>query len=110
MTTRQLLLWIMGRLRLKVLLARGQRWHGIGVADDIENDKEAQVWSDRLTTFLFKRRYSARSNFASQLHECYLSLLAFGNCAISVEDMMNGYVRYSSNHIKEHFSWKTHLV
>lgn len=86
-----------------VVSPRGQTWHGIGLPEHLEDNQEAQEWGDRLTKFLFKKRYSAPSNFASQLHECYLSLLAFGNCVLSVEDMLNGYIRYKSNHIKEHY-------
>lgn len=86
-----------------VVSPRGQMWHGIGLPEAIEENQEAQEWADRLTHFLFKKRYSAPSNFASQLHECYLSLLAFGNCVMSVEDMMNGNIRYKANHIKEHY-------
>lgn len=86
-----------------VVSPRGQMWHGIGVPEYLEDNQEAQEWADRLTSFLFKKRYSAPSNFASQLHECYLSLLAFGNCVMSVEDMMDGNIRYKSNHIKEHY-------
>ena len=40
----------------------GQRWHGIGVADDIENDKEAPDLVGSFNFFFFSRRYSARSN------------------------------------------------
>ena len=86
-----------------VVSPRAQKWHGIGLPEHLEGDQEAEEWADRLTNFLFKKRYSAPSNFASQLHECYLSLLAFGNCVLSVEDMLNGNIRYKSNHIKEHF-------
>lgn len=86
-----------------VVSPRGQLWHGIGLPEEIEKDQEAQEWADSLTRFLFKKRYSAISNFASQLHECYLSLLAFGNCVMAVEDMLDGNVRYKASHIKEHF-------
>ena len=86
-----------------VVSPRGQMWHGIGLPEQIEKDQEAQEWAEKVTRFLFKKRYSARSNFASQLHECYLSLLAFGPCVMTVEDMLDGNVRYKASPIKEHF-------
>jgi hypothetical protein len=86
-----------------VVSPRGQMWHGIGLPEEISEDQESKLWAERLTKFLFKRRYDARSNFASQLHETYMSLLAFGTGVLIVEDMLNGNIRYKSSHISEHF-------
>jgi len=86
-----------------VVTPRGQKWHGIGVDESLENDQEAQEWGDALRDFLFRKRYGSRSNFASQIHECYLSLLAYGNCCLIVEDMLDGNIRYKASHIKEHY-------
>jgi hypothetical protein len=86
-----------------VVSPRGQQWHGIGLPEPIENDHASQVWAEKLTKFLFKKRYDARSNFASQLHETYMSLLAFGTGVLVVEDLLNGSIRYKSSHISEHF-------
>lgn len=86
-----------------VVSPRGQQWHGIGLPEELEEDQESQEWGDRLTNFLFKKRYGATSNFASQLHETYMSLLAFGTGVLIVEDMLTGDIRYKSSHISEHF-------
>ena len=86
-----------------VVTPRGQMWHGIGLPEAIEEDQESLEWADRLTRFLFKKRYSSEGNFASQIHECYMSLLAFGTCALIVEDMYDGTIRYKSSHIAEHY-------
>lgn len=86
-----------------VVSPRGQIWHGIGVPEAAQEDQASMEWADRLTKFLFNRRYSARSNFASQLHETYMSLLAFGTGVLIVEDLLDGTVRYKSSHISEHF-------
>lgn len=86
-----------------VVSPRGQMWHGIGLPEPIAENQEAKIWADRLTKFLFKKRYDARSNFASQLHETYMSLLAFGTGVLIVEDMLNGNIRYKSSHISEHY-------
>lgn len=86
-----------------VVSPRGQKWHGVEPSGEAKEDQRSKEWSDSFVTFLFKQRYSAKSNFASQLHECYLSLLAFGNCVMIVEDMLNGYIRYKSGHLKEFY-------
>lgn len=86
-----------------VVSPRGQLWHGIGFPEEIEEDQASQEWGDALTKFLFRKRYSAESNFASQLHECYMSLLAFGTAVMIVEDMLDGTIRYKSSHIGEHY-------
>lgn len=86
-----------------VVTPRGQIWHGIAVDDSIKDNQVAQEWADDVTKFLFKRRYSDRSNFASQIHECYMSLLAFGTAVMIVEDMLDGTIRYKSSHIGEHY-------
>jgi hypothetical protein len=85
-----------------VVSPRGSQWHGIGLPTAIEDDQASQEWSDRLAEFLFKKRYAATSNFASQLHEVYLSLLAFGTGIMIVEDMPGHGIRYKSGHIAEH--------
>lgn len=85
-----------------IVTPRNVMWHGIGLPDDIADDYESQIWADRLTKFLFSRRYRPATNFASQLYECYLSLLAFGTSVLIVEDMLDGTLRYRSSHIGEH--------
>lgn len=86
-----------------VVSPRGQVWHGIGLPESVEEDQASMEWADRLTRFLFEKRYSARSNFASQLHETYMSLLAFGTGVLIVEDLLDGNVRYKSSHVSEHY-------
>lgn len=86
-----------------VVSPRGQRWHGISLPEQIADDQESMEWADRLTSFLFKQRYSATNNAGTPLFNCYKSLLAFGNCVLLMEDMLDGSIRYRSSHISEHF-------
>lgn len=86
-----------------IIAPRGQTWHGIGLPDALAEDQEALEWADRLTRFLFKKRYSTSTNFASQLHETIMSLLAFGTGVLIVEDIVGEGVRYKSSHISEHY-------
>lgn len=85
-----------------IVTPRNVMWHGIGLPEQVEEDYDAQVWADRLQKFLFKRRYRPATNFSSNLHECYLSLLAFGTCVLLIEDMLDGTLRYKASHIGEH--------
>lgn len=86
-----------------VLTPRNGIWHDIALPSQLDDDEEAQDWSDRLQDFLFKRRYDTRANFASQLHETYMSLLAFGTAVLIVTDEVGKGVRYKSSHIGEHY-------
>lgn len=84
-----------------ILTPRQVMWHGIGLPEDIADDYESQVWSEKLAKFLFKMRYRPNTNFSSNLHECYMSLLAFGTSVLAVEDMLDGSARYKACHIGE---------
>lgn len=86
-----------------ILVPRSQKWHGIGLPDDLQDDHEANVWGDNLTNFLFRKRYESEANFASQAHEYILSLLAFGTAVMFVEDMVGKGVRYKTSHLGEHY-------
>lgn len=86
-----------------IVSPRGTLWHKIAPPDALAEDREVLEWCDRLTNFLFKKRYAARSNFASQMHETYLSLLAFGTGVMIVEDMVGKGIRYKSGHVAEHY-------
>lgn len=86
-----------------VLIPRGQRWHGIDVPAEVEDDYEAQIWADGVRDFLFKRRYAPTANFSSQAHEFILSLLSFGTAVMLVEDIVGHGIRYKTNHISEHY-------
>lgn len=86
-----------------ILVPRSQKWHGIGLPDDLQDDQEAQEWADKLANFLFRKRYEPEANFASQAHEYILSLLAFGTAVMFVEDNVGKGVRYKTSHLGEHF-------
>lgn len=86
-----------------ILVPRGQFWHDLGVDEALNDDYEAQVWVESVRDFLFKQRYSAKSNFASQAHEYIVSLLAFGTAVMSVEDMVGDGLKYKSSHLSEHY-------
>lgn len=86
-----------------ILIPRGQKWHGIGVPEELKDNEEVKRWADDTRDFLFRQRYNDKANFASQAHEHILSLLAFGTAVMMVEDDLKGQVHYKSSHLSEHF-------
>lgn len=93
-----------------LLTPRTQRWHTLRPADPALADNQAvKVYLDEVTDILFRYRYSANSSFASQAHEMYMSLGAFGTGAMFIEDgiryvrpgLGNAPVIYKSLHLAE---------
>ncbi len=73
-----------------LLTPRSQIWHDLAPEDDdLAEDKSCKEFMDRLRKQLFAMRYRAGANFASQTHENYLSLGAFGNMILFVDDAVN---------------------
>jgi hypothetical protein len=71
-----------------MLTPRSQTWHMLKpMDDDLADDVEVKRWCDDITKRLFAMRYSPRSNFASQIHEVYGSLGAFGTGGIFSEEI-----------------------
>lgn len=80
-----------------MLTPRTAKWHRLRVPDEDLNDSPAvQKYLDEVTNILFRVRYSARANYASQAHEAYMSLGAFGTGGLLIEDMMGSGIRYKS--------------
>jgi len=86
-----------------ILTPRGSKWHKLRSSDEsINQNQEAAEWFDRLTDVLFSMRYSTKANYASQQHETYMSLGAFGDGVMILEDIKTGF-RYKSSHVSEHY-------
>ena len=80
-----------------MLTPRTAKWHKLRVPDEDLNQVPAvQRYLDEVTNILFRVRYSARANFASQTHESYMSLGAFGTGGMLIEDMLGTGLRYKS--------------
>lgn len=79
-----------------------QQWHGLEPEDDrLLEDKATMVYCQDLTKLLFRRRYTPQANFASQAHECYVSLMAFGTLGMFVDDVLGVGQRYKSCALSE---------
>ena len=86
----------------QMLTPRTQKWHKIVPVDsEMEDDQEVHKYLDSVTNILFSQRYRPKANFASQCDECYLSLGAFGNAAMFIDEMPGVTIRYRSVPLNE---------
>jgi len=92
-----------------MLTPRTQRWHSLRVANDEINDlPEVRRYLDEVVQILFRVRYSPRANFASQAHEVYMDLGAFGTGCLFIDDMVGQGIRYRSIPLSEFFIAENH--
>jgi hypothetical protein len=93
-----------------MLTPRTMKWHKLTVQDaELMDNVQVQAYLDEVTNILFRVRYSPRANFASQVHENYLSLGAFGSGALFVDDIVGFGLRYKSIHLSEIFFSENHV-
>lgn len=85
-----------------MLTPRNQKWHRLKASDDLLNkDRAVQLWFEEATNILFKQRYAPRANYASQQHEVYIGLGAFGTGSLFIEANDAGGLRYQSVDLRE---------
>jgi|3_EtaG_2_1085321.scaffolds.fasta_scaffold00153_40 hypothetical protein len=87
-----------------LLTPRGARWHTLRATDKtLDADYDVRLWFDTVEDMLFQQRYSPKANFASQMHEGYISLGAFGTGTLFVgEDKIAG-MHYRAVHLGDIF-------
>lgn len=96
-STAALALTRFGAAMESMLTPRTAKWHRLRVPDEELNEAPAiQRYLDKVTNTLFRVRYSSLANFASQMHESYMSIGAFGTGGILIEDMLGVGIRYKS--------------
>lgn len=88
-----------------ILTPRASKWHGLTTNnEELNKIQEVREFYDTVTSILFQKRYATTANFASQKHESYMSLGAFGTSVLMTEDDAETRgVRYKHSHISEHF-------
>jgi len=92
-----------------MLTPRTQQWHTLRTMDDAMNeDPEVRAWLDEVTKILFAVRYAPKANFASQANEVYMSLGAFGNGAMFIDEAVGQGLRYRAVHLSEIFIAENH--
>ncbi len=87
-----------------LLTPRGARWHSLRASNPyINQDDDVRLWFDQVEEIVFQVRYHPQANFASQMHEGYMSLGAFGTGGLFVdEDPVRG-MRYRNIHLADLF-------
>jgi len=86
-----------------MLTPRNQTWHRLKASDPyLDKDRETKLWFEEATRVLFKHRYAPKANYASQQHEAYMGLGAFGTAAILPErNARFGGLRYTAINLRE---------
>lgn len=74
-----------------------QEYHKLEPEDNaLMDDQEVRVWLDEFNKTLFRMRYKPSANFASQAHECFISLMAFGTDTMFTDDVPGVGAHYKS--------------
>lgn len=85
------------------------QWHGLEVSDpDVNDSEEVKEYLELATDRLFQARYRPGANFSSQMHECYLSLGAFGTDALFIDEAVGAHMRYRAMHLSEIYLGENH--
>ena len=85
-----------------MLTPRTQKWHRLIPSDPfLSKDRDVKLWFEQATTLLFKHRYASKANYASQQHEVYMGLGAFGTGIMFVDSHDKGGLRYQATNLKE---------
>jgi len=87
-----------------LLTPRGSRWHTLRASNPfVDQDDDARLWFDAVEDILFRWRGRPKANFASQMHEGYMSLGAFGNSVLFVDEDPVAGMRYRNVHLMNTF-------
>ena len=85
-----------------MLTPRSQVWHKLKADDEELNDSPAvQRYLDEVNKIMFAARYHPEANYASQTDECYMSLGAFGNNLLFIDEVIGKCLRYRSLPLSE---------
>jgi hypothetical protein len=92
-----------------MLTPRNAKWHRIRPTDPyLLKDRDTRLWFDEVNDLLFHYRYSTKANYASQQHENYMSLGAFGTGCMFIDGMKGGGLRYRAIHLGEIYFCENH--
>lgn len=92
-----------------MLTPRNSKWHGLRASSpELNQDHDVKLWFEEVTRLLFAYRYSPKANFASQTHETYMQLGAFGSGSLFVDENTRGGIRYRSIHLGEIYYAEDH--
>lgn len=85
-----------------MLAPETMQWHGLKASDpDLGEIEEVKEYLELAARVLFSARYAPKTNFSSQIHECWLSNGAFGTSCLFVDEDMGSSLRYRAIHLSE---------
>ena len=85
-----------------LLTPRGARWHTMRTNNPYLNrDDDVKLYFDQVEHVMFTHRYSPKANFASQVHEGYMSLGAFGTSGLFVDEGLARGASYRAIHLAD---------
>tara|TARA_R110000868_G_scaffold345994_2_gene607057 strand:- start:11166 stop:12779 length:1614 start_codon:yes stop_codon:yes gene_type:complete len=85
-----------------MLTPRTQKWHRLTPSDPyLAADHGVSLWFEQATDVLFRQRYAPKANYASQQHEVYMGLGAFGTGIMFVDSHDKGGLRYQATDLRE---------
>lgn len=74
-----------------------QMYHMLGPEDEnLAEDRQIKLYCQDVNKVLFRLRYKASANFASQAHECYVTQMAFGTMGMFIDEVLGSGMRYKS--------------
>lgn len=87
------------------LIPRASTWHHLTTGDDeLDEMREVREYMEEVNRILHRMRYSVNANFASQAHEMFMSLGAFGTAVMwcPLNEQRSGLL-YKTVHLAEMF-------
>jgi hypothetical protein len=97
-----------------MLTPRNQRWHALTPMDKtLSRNRTARLWFEDANDVLFRYRYAPQANFASNQHEIYMGLGAFGTGCMYTDTLYDFHrrpigTRYRAIHLGEVFFAENH--
>lgn len=94
-----------------MLTPRNQTWSYIKPVDKaLLRNRTARMWFDDANETLFRYRYAPRANFASQVHESWMGLGAFGTAPLYIDPLSGSQkgIRYRALHLGEVYFMENH--
>jgi hypothetical protein len=97
-----------------MLTPRNSKWHSLVPSDRaLMKDRETRIWFEEVTRVLFQYRYAPKANYASQKHEDYMMLGAFGTGAIFIDALQDRItkekgIRYRATHLGQNYFLENH--
>lgn len=93
-----------------MLTPRTSKWHRVRLTNpDLMKLRDVQLWCDQVNDLLFQYRYNANANYASQQHDAYISIGAFGTGSLFIDANRDAPgLRYRNVHLGELFFAENH--